>query len=147
VKASGPFYLSVDKCRLRLHLISRCDIFRILFNKGHAMSVRDAKTEALFDMLLLRAQLARESKGMTKRDEIVKSLSQTANRIVRPKFDARKFRDALVSACTEKPDFGDPVVLDQGDKIHLNGTFDLRELASVYYATRGETIDGEVVQA
>jgi hypothetical protein len=111
------------------------------------MSVRGAsKTDELISMLILRAEQARETKSDVRREKLIKCLSQTANRIVRPKIDAHKFRDALVSACVEKPDFGDPVVLDQGGKIHLNGTFDLSELASKYFAMRGVTIDGEVIQ-
>ena len=112
------------------------------------MSVRGAsKVDSLLDMLVLRAELARATKSTIKRDKIVKCLSQTADRIVRPKIDPAKFRDAMNAACVEKPDFGDPVVLDvKHGKVHLNGTFDLSELASVYYATKGVAIDGEVVQ-
>jgi hypothetical protein len=106
------------------------------------MSVRDAKADELLNMLVLRAELARATKSTIKRDKIVKSLSQTADRIVRPKIDPSKFRDALINACVEAPDFGDPVVLDtKHGKVHLNGTFDLSELAASYYAVKGETID------
>jgi hypothetical protein len=107
------------------------------------MSVRgESKDRDLLDMLVLRAELARAAKGAVRRNKIVKCLSQTADKIVRPKIDPARFRDAMVNACVERPDFGDPVVLDmKHGKVHLNGTFDLSELASEYFATRGETID------
>jgi len=94
-------------------------------------------------MLVMYAELARDTKGPKVREDRVKRLSQTANRLVRPKFDTKLIRDALVASCVERPDFGDPVVLDEKNKIHLNGTFDLDELSAKYFSTKGVTINAE----
>jgi hypothetical protein len=98
------------------------------------------------NMLRLFAELASETKNAKVRDKIVKRLSQTAQRIVRPKFDHKRLRDALIAACVEKPDFEDPVVLDAGKRqtvLHLSGSFDLDILSSKYFEPTRETIDAE----
>ncbi len=96
------------------------------------------------DMLLLYAELARDTKNAKVRDRVVNRLSQTVQRIMRPKFDPKRLRDALISACVERPEFEDPVVLDAGKRqtvLHLSGSFDLEVLSKEYFATRGEQID------
>jgi len=98
------------------------------------------------DMLKLLAELASETKNAKVRERVIKRLSQTAQKIIRPKFDAKRLRDALNAACVEKPDFDDPVVLDAGKQqtvLHLNGSFDIAELSARYFEQIRETIDAE----
>lgn len=96
------------------------------------------------DLLKLFAEIASETKNMKTRDRAIKSLSQTAHKIIRPKFDAKRLRDALNAACVEKPEFEDPVVLDAGKRqtvLHLSGSFDLEVLSREYFREKGELID------
>lgn len=98
------------------------------------------------DMVRLFAEIASETKNAKVREKALKRLSQTVQKITRPKFDPKKLRDALIAACVEKPDFEDPVVLDAGKRqtvLHLSGSFDLAELSSRYFEPARETIDAE----
>jgi len=96
------------------------------------------------DMLKLYADLAHETKNAKVRDKAIKRLSQTAQKIMRPKFDAKRLKEALIEACVERPDFEDPVVIDADKRqtvLHLSGSFDLDILSRAYFKQRGELID------
>ena len=98
------------------------------------------------DMVRLFAEIASETKNAKVRDKALKRLSQTVQKITRPKFDAKRLRDALINACVEKPDFEDPVVLDAGKRqsvLHLSGSFDLEVLSRDYFREQGELIDAK----
>jgi hypothetical protein len=98
------------------------------------------------DLVKLFADIASETKNAKVRDRAMKRLSQTVQKIIRPKFDHKRLRDALIAACVEKPDFEDPVVLDAGKRqtvLHLSGSFDLDILSSKYFEPTRETIDAE----
>ena len=94
--------------------------------------------------LVLFAEIAAQAKGAKSREAAVKKLCKVARKIVTPKFVDRKLRDALNSACIEKPDFGDPVVFESNKGkvvIHLNGSFDLDKLSEQYFKEDREMID------
>ena len=107
----------------------------LLYKRGHLMPDK-------VDKLVLLADLASRTESLERRERIIRRLSQTANEIIVPKFDAGKLRDALTESCVERPDFGDPVVIDtkQG-VVHINGSFDLGALAYKYYAKTGVLLE------
>lgn len=104
--------------------------------------------EVLSKRLELFASLAASAKGTKSREHAVKKLSQVVDKIVPPKFAVKKLREALIDACIEPPDFGDPVVFESnkhgGTYMHLNGTFDLDVFTQKYFAPDRVQIDADV---
>jgi hypothetical protein len=93
------------------------------------------------DNLVLFADLARSAKSPRTRDRAVKKLCNAAKRVVRPQFDAKRLKEALIAACVALPDYEDPVVFES-NKLHINGTFDVSSLSDHYFApVVPETID------
>jgi len=98
----------------------------------------------LLDNLVLFADLARAAKSPRTRDRAVKKLCNVAKRIVYPRFDARRLRDALAASCIHRPDYEDPVSFESNKTdgvLHINGTFDVGTLSTEYFRQVVETID------
>lgn len=99
------------------------------------------RTEQLLERLVTQVALISEAKTVKAREEGIVRLTQTLFLIMRPRFDKKRLLEALRKSCTDKPDFGDPVV-GEGRKVHLNGTFDLDALSHAYFVEAPITING-----
>lgn len=103
----------------------------------------DQETDPLCDKLVLQAELVRSTRSADRRRKLIARLSQTANKIVSPRFNASRLRDAFIGACVERPDFADPVVYDaKSHVLHLNGSFNVYDLGD-YFNEVGELIDDD----
>lgn len=103
---------------------------------------KETRTDALCTRLIVQAEIARWSNSVKERSAALRRISDTLFLIARPKFDPGRLARAFEMACIEGPDYGSPVART-GNKLHLNGIFDLDIVSHLYFAEAPKTIEGE----